>query len=234
MRWLTLLASGLFAAGVLGLYLLVAGHKADLSRMPDDRPAAAPASAVPAQPPPAAGGAQTAATPPGDAASVATDPLAAAVERLRAGLPASPPPAGDTAGNAPAGQPDVAAAPLPDPVPGDDARSTGDPALADAVPLDNPAASSAEAAGPLPVSAGQHVTALGVHWTLLAAREAPAFVIHLGDGQDARVQVSPQFLALNLHAMSRNVENVRFLILHDYLGQAGDYLFTPDGRLARQ
>ena len=109
-----------------------------------------------------------------------------------------------------------------------------DPEPADPVPLDNPAASSAEAAGPQPVSAGPHVTALGVHWVLLSATEAPAFVIHLGDAQDARVHVSPEFLALNLHAMSRNVENVRFLILRDYLGRAGDYLFTPDGRLARQ
>ena len=102
------------------------------------------------------------------------------------------------------------------------------------MPPDTPSASSAEASATATVRAGPHTTALGVHWTLLPAGEAPAFVIHLGGGQDAHVQVSPQFLALNLHAMSRNVENVRFLILHDYLGQGGDYLFLPDGRLARQ
>ncbi|MGI4977856.1 MAG: hypothetical protein ACRYG6_13025 [Janthinobacterium lividum] len=224
MRWLTLLAAGLFAAGVLGLYMLVAGHKADLSRMPGDPPV--PALAAPAQPPPAD-------TPPAaaaDAAPAPPDPLAATVERLRAGLPAAP--AGDAAIPA---QPYAAAPPAapPDPLPPDAARSTDDAAPGDTPPPDNPAASSAEAAAPPLVRAGQHTTALGVHWTLLASADAPAFVIHLGGGQDARVQVSPQFLALNLHAMSRNVESVRFLILHDYLGRAGNYLFTPDGRLAR-
>lgn len=224
MRWLTLLASGLFAAGVLGLYLLVAGHKADLSRMPDERPSAALAQ------PPVVSDAQPAAAP------APVDPLAAAVDRLRAGLPASPPPVGDAARDVPPGQPDaaVSAAPTPDTLPADDARGADDPVPAEPAPLDNPAASSAEAAGPQPVRAGPHVTALGVHWTLLASGEAPAFVIQLADGQEAHVQVSPQFLGLNLHAMSRNVENVRFLILHDYLGQPGPYLFTPDGRLARQ
>ncbi len=236
MRWLTLLASGLFAAGVLGLYLLVAGHKADLSRMPDEPPPATSAPAVPVQTGPQAGVAQPAASPPGDAAPAPADPLSAAVERLRAGLPASPQPAAPQPGDEAAGSatprpPDAAA---PEPAPGEDARPAGEPQPDDAAPPDSPAASSAEAAGPPPVRAGAHVTALGVHWTLLAGGPVPAFVIHLGDGQDARVQVSPQFLALNLHAMSRNVENVRFLILHDYLGQAGDYLFTPDGRLARQ
>ena len=231
MRWLTLLASGLFAAGVLGLYLLVAGHKADLSRMPDEPPAAAMSTAIPAQPVPASGVQPV--TPSADAAPV--DPLAATVERLRAGLPASPPPGGsDAAGAVVPDQQDAAAAPPPSLTPPDDARSMEDPGPIDPVPLDSPAASSAEAAGPPPVSAGPHVTALGVRWVLLSTGQTPGFVIQLGEGQDAHVQVSPQFLALNLHAMSRNVENVRFLILHNYLGRAGDYLFTPDGRLARQ
>ncbi len=227
MRWLTLLASGLFAAGVLGLYLLVAGHKADLSRMPDEPPAVATAPANPAPP-------VTAQPPAADAAPAPADPLAAAVERLRAGLPATP--GGDAPPAAVPAPPDATATTvptLPDPVPADGAATADDAEPADAPPPDNPAASSAEAAGPSLVRAGPHTTALGVHWTLLASANAPAFVIHLGNGQDAHVQVSPQFLALNLHAMSRNVENVRFLILHDYLGRAGDYLFSPDGRLAR-
>ncbi|MGI3778105.1 MAG: hypothetical protein ACRYGC_12505 [Janthinobacterium lividum] len=227
MRWLTLLAAGLFAAGVLGLYMLVAGHKADLSRMPGEPPAAVPTLAAP--PPPAADALpQPAGAPP----AYSADPLAATVERLRAGLPATPAPGADAS----SGQPDATATavpPLPDPVPLDGTRSTDDAGPSDVLPPDNPAASSAEAVAPPLVRAGQHTTALGVRWTLLASADTPAFVIHLGNGQDARVQVSPQFLALNLHAMSRNVESVRFLILHDYLGRAGDYLFTPDGRLAR-
>jgi hypothetical protein len=237
MRWLAL-ACGLFAAGAFGLYLLVAGHRADLSRMPDEAPARpavsteagpAPQSSPPADPvaaPPAGG------VPPTDATAgpVSTDPLAAAVERLRAGLPATPPqPAPD--GTAAAG-----AQGTPADQAGDAASSAA--AQDDPGPLDNPAVSSSEAAGPPagaepPVRPGRHVTALGVRWALSVAGGRPSLVVQLGDGGEAHVQVAPEFLALNIHAMSRNVENVRFLILHDYLGRPGDYLFTPDGKLAR-
>jgi hypothetical protein len=245
MRWLAL-ACGLFAAGVLGLYLLVAGHRADLSRMPDAAPAVS-AQAVPAPQPapaeaPADGAAEVDAAPgavPGpDAAAGAApaDPLAATVERLRAGLPAVPSaaPPQDAPGEAVAG----AAPPVAD-TPQDMTAAPDDPgAPGGAGQPDNPASSSADAAGPParaepPVGPGSHVTAQGVRWALSVAGGRPSLVIPLDDGGEAHVRVEPGFLRLDIHAMSRNVEAVRFLILHDYLGRAGDYLFTPDGRLAR-
>ena len=244
MRWLTL-ACGLFAAGVLGLYLLVVGHRADLSRMPDAAPAvsvqAVPApQPAPAEAPPGSAAEVDAAPPaaPGpDAAAGATpaDPLAATVERLRAGLPAVPSavPPQDAPGEAMADAAPPAADTPPDiPAAGDDPGAPGD-----AGQPDNPASSSADAAGPParaepPVGPGSHVTAQGVRWALSVAGGRPSLVIPLDDGE-AHVQVAPGFLRLDIHAMSRNVEAVRFLILHDYLGRAGDYLFTPDGRLAR-
>ncbi len=242
MRWLAL-ACGLFAAGVLGLYLLVAGHRADLSRMPDEVSVASTQAAPAPAGAPAAGGAAPADAAPDAAAGAApADPLAAAVERLRAGLPAAPPAAGlQDAGpqDAPGEATADAAPPGPD-APQDGAEARDDPgAQGDAARLDNPAASSADAAGTPParvepsVSPGRHVTAQGVRWALSVAGGRPSLVIPLDDGGEARVQVASGFLALNLHAMSRNVEAVRFRILHDYLGRAGDYLFTPDGRLAR-
>ena len=248
MRWLAV-ACGLFAAGVLGLYLLVAGHRADLSRMPDAASAVS-AQAVPApQPAPAeapagsaaevdaAPGSAPGATPGLDAAAGAApaDPLAATVERLRAGLPAVPSaaPPQDAPGEAMADAALPAADTPPDiPAAGDDPGAPGD-----AGQPDSPASSSADAAGPparaeSQVGPGSHVTAQGVRWALSVAGGRPSLVIPLDDGE-AHVRVEPGFLSLDIHAMSRNVEAVRFLILHDYLGRAGDYLFTPDGRLAR-
>lgn len=75
--------------------------------------------------------------------------------------------------------------------------------------------------------------ASGMRWSLMTSGSSPSLVVDIGNGKEAVVRVGPEFMKLDLHAMSRNVERVTSLILRSYMGEPGNYLFTPDGRLFR-
>lgn len=218
--------AGTLAAAALGLFLLTRGHDAP-GPVPDTatRTAAQPTAASPAFQPqqPSVGLPGSQAVSPGLATETVMPPdmLAAAMQRLKMaqaqGQGVSGQPAGQTSPSGPS-----------------DARAPDVAAQAQTLPSERSVSPTVQPAVPQrPVAAGRHTTASGMRWSLVTSGDAPSLAVDLGSGKEAVVRVGPEFLKLDLHAMSRNVERVGSLIFQSYMGAPGNYLFTPDGRLFR-
>jgi hypothetical protein len=230
------LVAGTLATAAFGLYLVTRGH-GDAPSVPSavpDRPAQAaaqpPVSSQAIQPTPSpanAFGGQVPSLASAADAAMPADSLAATVQRLRVARAQGqevPNQFGQSAALVPpSGSSAETTSRLPD---GGASPPT--------TPTDNPVSTSAQSsATQRQVTAGRHTTATGVRWSLVNSGNTPSLVVDMGNGKEATVKVGAEFMKLDLHAMSRNVEHVSSLILGSYMGEAGNYLFTTDGRLFR-